>query len=132
MEGKTTKMVIVIRNDLKNIKGEKVRSGKIAAQVAHSTLGFIWNHLDERKICFELSDEQYQWVTTGETKICLKVDSERELMEVFQAAKTAGLDVRLVIDSGLTEFDGPTKTCICIGPHYSEKIDSITGRLSLY
>ena len=49
------KMVVIIRGDLKNTKGEKVRSGKIAAQCCHSALGFVWDNLKGRKISFELS-----------------------------------------------------------------------------
>jgi PTH2 family peptidyl-tRNA hydrolase len=38
----------------------------------------------------------------------------------------------LIIDSGKTEFGGvPTKTCLAIGPDYSEKIDKVTGNLKL-
>lgn len=127
-----TKMVIVIREDLRNIKGEKPKRGKIIAQAAHSTLGFVWENLKGRKICFELSDEQFAWVNQGQTKITLKAKDEDELLKVYQEAKNAGLTVELIIDEGRTEFDGPTKTCISIGPNYAEKINKITGHLSTY
>ena len=52
---------------------------------------------------------------------------------IFQAAKEKKLEVHLVTDAGLTEFNGvPTKTCIAIGPNYSEKIDEVTGHLKPY
>jgi PTH2 family peptidyl-tRNA hydrolase len=36
------------------------------------------------------------------------------------------------VDAGLTEFNGvPTKTCIAIGPNWSDEIDEITGHLKL-
>lgn len=132
MSEKNVKMIIVVRKDLKNTKGEKIRTGKIIAQGAHSVLGFIWDNLKGKKISFELSDKQYKWVQTGQTKITLAAKDEKELMEIYQAAKTAGLDVTLITDAGRTEFDGPTKTCLCIGPDYDENIDKITGNLSLY
>ncbi|MEK6828536.1 MAG: aminoacyl-tRNA hydrolase [Nanoarchaeota archaeon] len=126
------KMVIVIRGDLKNTKKEKVRTGKIIAQACHSVLGFVWNNMKGRKISFELTDEQFKWVQEGQTKIALKANSEKEMMEIFQNAKSQGLAAELITDAGHTEFDGPTKTCIAIGPDYSSKIDNVTGHLSLY
>lgn len=129
---KDTKMVIVMRKDLKNTKGEKIHTGKIIAQGAHSVLGFIWDNVKGKKISFEMSDAQYDWYKTGQTKITLKVDSEKALMEIYQKAKTAGVFAELITDAGRTEFGEPTKTCVAIGPDYSEKIDKITGDLSIY
>lgn len=129
---KESKMVIVMRGDLKNTKGEKVRTGKLLAQACHSALGFVWNNLKGKKISFELSDAQFDWVQHGQTKIAVKAKDEKELIEVFQKAKTMGVEAHLITDAGHTEFDGPTKTCIAIGPDYSDKIDKITGNLSLY
>ncbi len=126
------KMVIVVRGDLKNTKGEKIRSGKAIAQACHSVLGFVWDNLKGRKICFELSDAQFKWVKTGQTKITLKAKDEDELVSMYQAAKDAGIAVELIIDAGRTEFEGPTKTCICIGPDDVDKINAITGNLSTY
>lgn len=129
---KDVKMVIVLRGDLKNTKGEKIRTGKLIAQGAHSVLGFVWDNLKGRKVCFELSDEQFKWVQAGQTKIALKAKDEKELVTIYQAAKDAGLTVELITDAGRTEFGGPTKTCVCIGPNYADKIDAITGNLSTY
>lgn len=130
---KEVKMCIIIRGDLKNTKGEKIRSGKVAAQVGHGVLGFVWDKLKGKKINFELSDEEYSWYINGQTKIALKVGSEKELVEIFKAAKTAGLTAHIITDAGHTEFDGvATKTVVAIGPNYSENIDKITSHLSLY
>ena len=63
-------------------------------------------------------------------KIVLAANSEAELMELYEKAKAAGLKCELIIDSGETEFNGvPTKTCLCIGPHYKSQINPITGHL---
>lgn len=129
---KDVKMVIVMRKDLKNTKGDKIRTGKIIAQACHSVLGFVWDNLKGKKINFELSDEQFQWVITGQTKITVAAKDEKELITIFQTAKDVGLTVELITDAGRTEFGGPTKTCICIGPNFSDDIDKITGALSLY
>lgn len=129
---KESKMVIVMRSDLKNTKGEKVRTGKLIAQACHAALGFVWENLKGKKISFELSDEQFSWHQGGQTKITVKVAGEKELVEIFKAAKSAGLTVDIITDAGRTEFGEPTKTCLAIGPNYSEKIDKITSHLSLY
>lgn len=121
-----------MRSDLKNTKGEKIRTGKIIAQACHAALGFVWENLKDGKISFTLSSAQKAWVQGGQTKIAVKVSGEKELMEIFQAAKKAGLTVELITDAGRTEFDGPTKTCLAIGPNYAEEINKVTGQLGLY
>jgi PTH2 family peptidyl-tRNA hydrolase len=74
-----------------------------------------------------------EWIESGFTKVCVRVDSEEQLLEVYQRAKDAGLAAHLITDSGKTEFDGvPTKTCCAIGPDYSDRIDKVTGHLELY
>jgi peptidyl-tRNA hydrolase, PTH2 family len=66
------------------------------------------------------------------TKICVRVDSESELLEIARKAEDAGLTVHVITDAGHTEFGGvPTKTCLAIGPDEDEKIDAITGHLKL-
>lgn len=127
-----TKMVIIIREDLRNTKGEKPKRGKIVAQACHAVLGFVWDNLKGKKINFELSDEQFKWVQDGQTKIALKAKDEKELMTIYQQAKNVGLQVELITDAGRTEFVEPTKTCLAIGPAWSEKIDAITGSLNTY
>lgn len=129
---KDTKMVIVVRGDLKTVKGDKPRTGKIIAQACHATLGFVWANVKGKKVSFEMTDAQYDWYMSGQTKITLKAKDEKELVEVYQRALNAGLSAELIVDAGRTEFDGPTKTCVSIGPDYSDKIDKVTGSLSLY
>jgi PTH2 family peptidyl-tRNA hydrolase len=68
----------------------------------------------------------------GRSKVCCRVDSEEELMQIHDKALGAGLEVHLITDSGRTEFHGqPTRTCLAIGPDEAEKIDAITGHLPL-
>ena len=110
------KQVIVIRQDL------KLPKGKAAAQAAHaSTLALM-------KADREVASE---WEMSGMAKIVLKVESERELVELFQRAKEDGLKPALVTDAGKTVVQPGTKTCIGIGPAYTEKLDAITGELKL-
>jgi PTH2 family peptidyl-tRNA hydrolase len=111
------KMVIVMRTDL------GMRKGKMIAQGAHAAIGA---YLSDPSQCF--IDE---WQKTGTTKICVGVDSEAELLELYEKAGDS-IARHLVRDKGITEFHGvPTYTCFALGPAPSEQIDPITGHLKL-
>lgn len=121
------KQVIVMRKDL------NMRRGKEIAQGSHASIAFMSRQLQGSKTTIKLSDAAREWIESGFTKICVRVDSEEELMDIKAKAECAGLEVHLVIDAGRTEFEGvPTKTCLAIGPDQSAKIDAITGALKLY
>lgn len=121
---KTSKQVIVMRKDL------NMRKGKMVAQGAHASLKAI---LDVSKSEQKNSKGAFEdWIEGRFTKVCLSVNSEKEMLELYQKAKDKGLISSLITDAGLTEFSGvPTKTCIAIGPNWSDEIDQITGHLSL-
>lgn len=128
---RNTKQVIVIRKDL------KMRRGKEIAQGAHASMAFITRKLkhvpntDESKIA--LSQAEYDWIHTSFRKITCKVNSEEELLKVYEAALYAGLTAHLVTDSGATEFHGiATHTCVAIGPDYEDIVDKVTSNLELY
>lgn len=150
-----TKQVIVMRKDLNMRKGKMIAQGAHASMKVLLDLGKIyretsnidgdlidvhftanlWYHdrfpftgvHDERK-----HDALIEWLEGSFTKVCVSVNSEAELLEVYQKAKDAGLLCSLIIDNGLTEFGGvKTPTCCAIGPEESSKIDEITGKLSL-
>jgi len=129
------KQVIIVRSDLRNEKNQKIRTGKIAAQVAHASQAFIINNgeIDKKgHLSIKLSKEELDWIDSGHTKICVSCDSEEELVELYNKAKKAKLTVEMITDSGRTEFNGvATKTCIAIGPNYSSEIDEITKHLKL-
>lgn len=79
-----------------------------------------------------LSYEEMRWVAEKFTKICVGVESEVDLLAVYNAAKSAGLTAHLIRDAGDTEFGGkPTLTALGIGPHYSSLLKPITGDLPL-
>lgn len=81
----------------------------------------------------KLSAAEAEWILSGFAKICTKINSEKELIDVFASAKSLGLNAHLITDSGKTEFNGvATNTCCAIGPDYADKIDKITGKLELY
>jgi peptidyl-tRNA hydrolase, PTH2 family len=129
------KQVIVMRKDL------NMRKGKMIVQGSHASMKVffdrMWKQYDEVDCLFHLesrslSDAMIEWFEGTFTKICVSVNSEAELLEIYEKTKTANLPIALIEDIGLTEFNGvPTKTCLAIGPDESEKIDIITGHLSL-
>ena len=134
---KKAKQVIVMRNDF------NMRKGKMVAQGSHASLGVILgmmgplpggpSHAKQIK-CLRLSPHTpiAEWINGTFTKICVRVESEEELFEIEDKAIEAGLPVKLITDSGLTEFDGQsTNTCLAIGPAWSDEIDAITGHLKL-
>lgn len=108
-----------------------MRRGKMIAQGAHASIMFLVRRLCDPQA--ESKDHAIQeWLTHGMTKICVRVDSEAELLEIAQKARDTGLTVHVITDAGHTEFAGvPTKTCLAIGPDEEEKIDAVTGNLKL-
>jgi len=133
------KQVIVVRTDLKNIQGQKIRTGKIAVQVAHASMKVFFDVMGKENSSnsnyanyyFQADQDVQEWIDGIFTKICLSVNSEAELLDIYNKAKEAGLLCSLIQDCGKTEFKEPTYTCCAIGPDKSEKIDIITGNLSL-
>jgi PTH2 family peptidyl-tRNA hydrolase len=117
------KQIIVIRKDL------NMRKGKLVAQGSHASIAFLTRRMRDK---VPVTEVQEKWINGKFTKICVYVNSEAELLEIENRAIEAKLEVSLITDSGLTEFNGvPTRTCLAIGPDYSSKIDKITGHLSL-
>lgn len=72
------------------------------------------------------------WLMGKFTKITCSVDSEQELLELYEKAKSLNIPTTLITDAGLTEFGGvPTNTSIVIGPAWEDEVDPITGHLKL-
>jgi PTH2 family peptidyl-tRNA hydrolase len=125
------KQVICVRRDL------NMRKGKMIVQGCHASV----------QVCLRLQadwDPDYgfresprgqifeQWLGGLQTKICVGVNSEDELVDIYNKAKAAGLPCSIITDAGKTEFNGvPTKTTCAIGPADSLEIDKITGHMSL-
>lgn len=134
-----SKMVIVVRKDL------KMPRGKIAAQASHAAVGAVIQAMFSKRLDnsdFDgheinhlptVDDATKDWLVGEFTKICVCVESEEELMTIYDKAEKSGLNVCLITDNGHTVFNGvPTKTCLAIGPDYSSEIDPITKDLKLY
>ncbi len=132
------KAVCVMRTDLRNSDGFKVPKGKLIAQGGHAFVGLltnyfsVWKYQAQNIFVLEgeyINEPTYEWLEGKFTKIVLACNSEEELMELYEKAREAGLNVVLITDCGDTEFPVPTRTCIGIGPAWEKEIDKITGHL---
>ncbi len=135
------KQVIVFRHDLL----KTLRKGKIAAQVAHASLGTLlkffnkeesisdFGELNTYYVTFKKDSILDKWLNGVFTKICLYVENEQELLDLYKKAQELGIPTSLITDAGNTEFHGvPTNTCIGIGPYWSKEIDKLTGNFKLF
>jgi peptidyl-tRNA hydrolase, PTH2 family len=122
------KQVIVMRHDL------KMRRGKQIAQGAHASMAFLTRRLQSH-VSIGLNDfspNEQSWILGSFAKVCVRCNSEEELMAIHDKAIELGLEVQLITDSGRTEFHGqPNRTCLAIGPDDALKIDQVTGHLEL-
>ena len=118
------KQVIVFRKDIKLSKGQMV------AQGAHASVAFLTNLVKAYPndiIPFYKCEEQ--WINGTFYKVCLAVNSEKELLDIGNQAVNLGLKVHYIQENDL--FDEPTFTCLAIGPNYSSIIDPVTKHLKL-
>lgn len=140
MNNSEPKQIIVMRKDLNMRKGKMVAQGAHASMKAILNLGsIIRTHPQEQDYALhidvtpEFHPALYEWLEGRFTKVCVGVDSEQELIDVYTKAVIAEVEcVALIKDAGLTEFGGvPTYTCCAIGPAYPEQLQPITGDLKL-
>jgi peptidyl-tRNA hydrolase, PTH2 family len=110
------KQALLIRHDL------KLPKGKMAVQCAHASVDAVLK-ADEKLV--------KKWRKEGMAKIVLKVNDEKELIKLFQAAKDEGVVASLITDAGKTVVAPGTKTAVAIGPAEEEEIDALVGHLKL-
>ena len=97
-------------------------AGKLAAQVAHAAvLAFLRAP----------PASQRTWLQTGMAKIVLSCGSEEALLALADQAAHEGLPTGLIHDAGRTVVAAGTATCVGIGPAAAERVDAVTGTLSL-
>jgi len=112
------KQVIVVRSDL------KLGKGKLAAHVSHASLaGYRAVREKELKVVEE-------WEKEGEKKIVVKVESEKELFELYEKVKKEIPSV-VIRDAGFTQIAPGTVTCLVVGPWKDKEIDMFTKHLKL-
>jgi len=123
-----TKQVIVIRKDL------NMRKGKMVAQGAHASMATLTKYMtknDRGWWAFYPTNEMEDWLNNSFTKICVSVNSEQELLEIYNKALKIGLPCSVIRDNGKTEFREPTYTAVAVGPAEVSMVDEITGSLPL-
>jgi PTH2 family peptidyl-tRNA hydrolase len=130
-----TKQVIIIRKDL------NMRKGKMVAQGAHASMAALLDLFEKEDVddsCYRLKAllnydwPASKWLEKSFTKICVYVNSEDELLQLYAKAKEKWMLCSLIKDNGTTEFNGiPTYTSVAIGPDEASRIDEITGDLPL-
>lgn len=137
-----SKMVIIVPRNLKDANGGPVGAGKIGSQVAHAAVANVLNmeytrHTKDGVVYLTLtypenSSEQH-WMEESFTKVLLGVDTQEEMLAIYEKAKAKGMNVSLIEDEGRTVFNGVTTlTCVGIGPASRAAIDVITGHLKRY
>jgi len=114
------KLVLGVRMDL------KMEKGKIAAQCCHATLG-AYEHAVKHH-----PEHVRMWKRNGQAKITVKINSDKEMTELFEKAKAAGITAHIVVDAGRTQIAAGSKTILAIGPAPNRVIDTVTGNLKLY
>jgi PTH2 family peptidyl-tRNA hydrolase len=123
------KQVIVMRKDLNLSKGRLVTQG------AHASIAFLtdlikeYNPLQLTDSQLQLNEAQKEWIYGTFYKVCLSVDSEKELLDIGYNAVMLGVSVKYIEETN--GFDKPIITCLAIGPDYSSKIDPVTKHLKL-
>ncbi len=144
------KQVIAVRKDL------KMPVGKIATQVAHASMKVFFDKLIPKFRMYDSEDGKNDtnwqfsykqllnhwelpnypffedYINVKFTKVCVAVNSEIELDDLYLKAQDLGIHSAMIVDEGLTCFDGvPTKTCVALGPWDVEELNKITGHLKL-
>ena len=116
------KQVIVVRNDLNMRKGKMVAWPKERLMPASCSWSIASAKLEPMP---RIMPSAGVVKPHGMTKICVRVDSEAELLQIAQKAEGGGrLTIHIITAStqATREFGGvPTRTCLAIGPDESQK-----------
>lgn len=99
--------------------------GKLAVQVSHASVSAAEATKRSNREWWDL------WLSQGQPKIVVKVDSEDAILKLEREAKRAELPSALIRDSGRTQLEPGTVTCLGIGPAPAQAIDKLTGNLKL-
>lgn len=112
------KQVIVVRRDLKLTKG------KMAGQCAHASV-------EAYKLALKkCPDKVEEWESEGVKKAVLRVDSEKELLELYTRLPSK-MPKALIHDAGKTHLVSGTVTCFAAGPWDDDELNRYTGHLKL-
>ena len=115
------KQYIVLRSDL------DMSPGKLVAQGAHASVAAV------NQVPFKWIED---WTNEGTAKIVIRINSEKELMELFGRIQYATNNIAVMIyDAGKTEIPD-SFTAFAVGPYpigekIGEDIQQILGKLPL-
>lgn len=102
---------------IKKMNGSR---GKLAAQAGHAYLHAWWDAPRSRAAAYRSSVRAY--------KIALIAETDEQLQQLInEHSELTG--TTYVIDAGLTVFDGPTATCVGIGPISQAERSELLARL---
>ena len=99
--------------------------GKLAVQVAHAAVSAGEQTRKYRKPWFDA------WLSEYQAKICVKIESEKDLRILKGKVDEADIPNSLIPDAGLTQLEPGTTTCLGIGPLPSSLADKYSGELKL-
>lgn len=105
------RIIVVFRRDL------SMPSGKSEVQFGHAVDG-----------CLELTENSLlaRYRSENRMKLSMEAADEAELRRIATRASERGVPYFLVTDAGHTVFDGPTVTCIGLGPMTKTDGNSLT------
>jgi peptidyl-tRNA hydrolase len=110
------KQVIIVNQSL------KLPKGKLAAQVAHASVGAFIEASDEARV---------DWLEEGMPKVVVQAQDETELRRLLDLALQNCIPALLVEDAGRTVVPEGTVTCLGLGPAPDGEIDRLTSELKL-
>ena len=114
------KQVIIVRKDL------KMRCGKMIGQGCHASRRAI----EITKI--RKPENIQKWVEeNNEVKIVLKINSDKELLDIISSCLTDDIPVGIVEDEGKTQIAPNTLTACAIGPDEDEIVNKVVEDLKL-
>ena len=107
----------------------KMRTGKIAAQVAHACLS-LYTDLTSRSVNTNLRRQYRVWVATGQTKVVLQCCTTEELLELHRKVRSKGVVCSLIQDAGRTQVDRGAYTVLGVFGDNTQ-LNGLTGHLKL-
>ena len=113
------KLALLVNHEL------KMGKGKIGAQTGHASVKSVLN------LGKDDSSRLDAWLTSGQAKICLKVEDEAAILSLVKSAKSMDIPAVIVRDAGRTQIPSNSLTVAAIGPALVDDIDKITGHLKL-
>jgi PTH2 family peptidyl-tRNA hydrolase len=119
------KMIMVVNGDL------KMGKGKICAQVGHAVLGAYLRMEDAARFDDVARAILDNWEYLGQAKIVVRVDNEKELLEIERKAQQIKINTYLVEDAGHTQIKEGSKTVLALGPVLGAMLDPLTSHLKL-